>query len=195
MKERVLIGAGGHAREVMFQMGKKLSMYVDEKYSNPNEGIFSISDLDPDKHIIMIAIGDPVIRNKIVDDLEAQFSFFTFVHETAIVDDQSRIGHGSFIGAYSIITTNVRIGDHAILNRHCQIGHDSKTGDYLSMMPGSVISGNTHIGNCFYLGTNSSIREGLVITDDVKIGLNSGVIKNISEPGIYGGVPAKKIKT
>jgi len=193
MKERVLIGAGGHAREVMFQMGIKLSMYVDEKYSNPNEGIFSIADLDPDKHIIMIAIGDPVIRNKIANDLNAQFSFFTFVHETAIVDSQSHIGHGSFIGAYSIITTNVRIGDHSILNRHCQIGHDSRTGNYLSMMPGSVISGNVRIGNGFYLGTNSSVKEGLVVTDEVKLGLNSGVIKNISESGVYAGLPAKKI--
>ena len=193
MKERVLIGAGGHAREVMFQMGIKLSMYVDEKYSNPNEGIFSIADLDPDKHIIMIAIGDPVIRNKIADDLDVRFSFFTFVHKTAIVDDQSHIGRGSFIGAYSIITTNVRIGDHTILNRHCQIGHDSRTGNYLSMMPGSVISGNVHIGNGFYLGTNSSVKEGLVITDGVKVGLNSGVVKSIDQPGIYGGTPAKKI--
>ena len=193
MKERVLIGAGGHAREVMFQMGIKLPMYVDKNYSNPDLGIFSITDLDPDKHIIMIAIGDPVIRNKIANDLNAQFSFFTFVHETAIVDSQSHIGHGSFIGAYSIITTNVRIGDHSILNRHCQIGHDSRTGNYLSMMPGSVISGNVRIGNGFYLGTNSSVKEGLVVTDEVKLGLNSGVIKNISESGVYAGLPAKKI--
>jgi UDP-3-O-[3-hydroxymyristoyl] glucosamine N-acyltransferase len=41
------------------------------------------------------------------------------------------------------------------------------------------------------LGTNSSIKEKLFINDDVVIGLNSGVVNNITKPGVYVGTPAK----
>jgi UDP-3-O-[3-hydroxymyristoyl] glucosamine N-acyltransferase len=61
-------------------------------------------------------------------------------------------------------------------------------------MPCSVVSGNCTIGNRVYLGTNSSIREKIEICDDVTIGLNSGVVKNIKESGVYVGSPSKKIK-
>ncbi|NBP57047.1 hypothetical protein EBU71_11055 [bacterium] len=60
------------------------------------------------------------------------------------------------------------------------------------MMPGSIISGNVTIGDNFYLGTNSSIREKLNICDDVVVGLNSGVIHNIQESGVYVGTPSVK---
>ena len=38
------------------------------------------------------------------------------------------------------------------------------------------------------------IREKISICDDVIIGLNSGVVGDIVESGVYVGTPAKKIK-
>jgi predicted acyltransferase (DUF342 family) len=54
-------------------------------------------------------------------------------------------------------------------------------------MPGSIVSGNVHIGNKIYLGTNSSIKEKLTIIDDVSIGLNTGIVKSIDKSGTYVG--------
>jgi UDP-3-O-[3-hydroxymyristoyl] glucosamine N-acyltransferase len=104
------------------------------------------------------------------------------------------IGEGSFIGAYSILTTNIKIGKHALLNRTNHIGHDTVIGDYFSAMPGAIISGDVTIYDCVYMGTNSSIREKLNIHSLSIIGMNSCVIKNINEPGVYGGVPSRKLK-
>ena len=61
-------------------------------------------------------------------------------------------------------------------------------------MPGSVVSGNVTLGNKVYLGTNSSIKEKITICDDVIIGLNTGVVKDIKDSGTYVGYPIKKIK-
>ncbi len=61
-------------------------------------------------------------------------------------------------------------------------------------MPGAIVSGNVRIFDAVYLGTNSSIKEKTSIHSFTTIGLNSGVIKSIEEPGVYGGTPAKKIK-
>jgi UDP-3-O-[3-hydroxymyristoyl] glucosamine N-acyltransferase len=67
-------------------------------------------------------------------------------------------------------------------------------GNYFSVMPNSVISGNVIIYDCVYIGNNSSIKEKTLIHSLITIGLNTGVVKNIEEPGIYVGTPAKKIK-
>jgi UDP-3-O-[3-hydroxymyristoyl] glucosamine N-acyltransferase len=110
------------------------------------------------------------------------------------MSDDVEIGEGSFIGAYSILTTNIKIGKHALLNRGNHIGHDCEIGDYFSAMPGTIVSGNDKIYDLVYLGTNSSIREKIKITNSVTIGMNSVVVNNIEESGVYVGVPSKKIK-
>lgn len=191
--ERALIGYGGHAREVMYQMGINLPCFVNDNLVCENT--LPLSSIDVDQYEFMIAIGDSKNRYELIKKLPKNVKFFTFIHPTALIMDKNiEIGIGSFIGAYSILTTNIEIGSHSILNRGCQIGHDSTIGDYLSMMPNSVISGNCNIGNRVYIGTNASIREKISICDDVTIGLNSGVIRDINISGIYGGVPCKKIK-
>jgi UDP-3-O-[3-hydroxymyristoyl] glucosamine N-acyltransferase len=110
------------------------------------------------------------------------------------MDNNIEIGEGSFIGANSILTTNIKMGKHAILNRGVQVGHDSQIGNFFSAMPGVIVSGNVRINDFVYMGNNSSIREKLLVGGLVIIGMNSAVVKNIKEPGVYGGVPAKKIK-
>lgn len=51
----------------------------------------------------------------------------------------------------------------------------------------------TRIANNVLIGSNSSILP-VSITDNVIIGAGSVVTKNITEPGVYAGNPAKKIK-
>lgn len=191
--KKALIGYGGHAREVMNQIGDFLPCFVDDQYVC--DKTFSLSSIDVNDYEFMVTIGDCKLRHEMVEKLPKNVKFFTFIHPTALILDKSiKIEEGSFIGAYSIITTNIKIGKHSILNRGCHIGHDSNIGDYLSMMPNSVISGNCNIGNRVYVGTNASIKQNISICDDVTIGLNAGVVKDIFEPGTYVGVPAKKIK-
>ena len=190
--KKVLIGNGGHAREVMAQMGVKLDRFVDDQYVD--EETFPISKLDPEKHAVMIAVADSKDRFDIVQRLPKGVQFFNFIHPTALIMDNVEIGEGSFIGAYSILTTNIKIGKHAILNRGNHIGHDCRIGDYFSAMPGAIVSGNVTIYSLVYMGTNSSIREKLSIHSLSTIGMNSSVIKNIENSGTYAGCPAKYIK-
>ena len=190
--ERALIGAGGHAREVMMQMGEQLPCFVDDQYVTKDT--LPLSLFNPDKYVVMIAIGDSTQRLQMVLKMPPNTRYFTFTHPTAIIGDHVDVGDGSFIGAYSIITTDVVIGKHTILNRANHIGHDTKIGLGLSMMPGSIVSGNCEIGNSVYIGTNATIKQRVRITNSVTIGLNSGVVKDIKDSGTYVGTPAKKIK-
>lgn len=191
--KKALIGYGGHAREVLQQIGIDIPCFVDDQFLT--DKTFPLSELDVEKYEVMVAIANPTDRKNIVKSLPKNTKFFTFIHPTALILDKNvKIGEGSFVGAYSILTTNITIGSHCILNRSNHVGHDSIIGDYFSAMPGSIVSGNCIIGNEVYLGTNSSVREKITISDNVLVGLNSGIVSNINESGVYVGLPAKKIK-
>jgi sugar O-acyltransferase (sialic acid O-acetyltransferase NeuD family) len=189
--KRALFGHGGHAREVMTQMGEIIPCFVDDQYVT--EKTLPISSFDPDEYEIMIAVANSRDRFDISCKLPEKTKYFSWVHPTALlIGNDIEIGDGSFVGAYSIITTNIKIGKHAILNRFNQIGHDCVIGDFFSMMPGSIVSGNVIIGDVVYIGNNASIREKISINNFVTIGMNGAVVKDITESGVYVGVPTKK---
>ena len=191
--KKALIGYGGHAREVMAQMGTKLTCFVDDEYVT--EETKPISEFNPLEYVLMVAIADSSDRFNIVQKLPKETKYFTWIHPTALImGEDIEIGEGSFIGAHSILTTNIKIGNHAILNRSNHIGHDCNIGNYFSAMPGAIVSGNVKIHDCVYMGNNSSIKEKLSIHSLSKIGMNAAVVKHIESSGTYVGTPAKKIK-
>lgn len=192
--KKAFIGNGSHYREVAAHGNYNLIRFVEDEFYTGEEMTQPLSKFDSSQYEVMIAIGDSKIRSKIQKKLPEDTTYFTFIHPSAILlDTNITIGHGSFIGANCVITTNVKIGSHAILNRNINIGHDCIIGDFFSAMAGTVVSGNVSIGNNCYLGNNSSIREKISICNDVTIGMNGCVVKKIIEPGTYVGVPVKKI--
>lgn len=194
-----IFGHGGHAREVYwcldFAQRVNCKFFVDDEYFQGGENILPISEFEPEEYQMIVAVADPKARKSIIDKLPSETKYYTFIHPTAqILGPDVWISEGCYIGPNSIVTTNITIGKHAILNRGNQIGHDCVIGDYFSAMPGAIVSGNVNIGNCVYIGSNTSIREKINISDNVVIGLNSGVVRDIKESGTYGGLPAEKIK-
>jgi len=190
--KKALVGYGGHAREVMAQMGVKLTCFVDDAYVV--EGTLPLSKFNPKKYALMVAVADAKDRFDIVQRLPKETKYFTWIHPTALImGNDIEIGEGSFIGAYSILTSNIKLGKHTILNRGNHVGHDCEIGDYFSAMPGAIVSGDVKIYDCVYMGNNSSIREKLSIHSMCKIGMNAAVVKHIEDSGAYVGVPAKKI--
>lgn len=191
--KRAIFGFGGHAREILSIIPNIDKIYVDDKFVTSQT--HPISEFKPEEHEIMVCVSNPNDRSEIVNKLPSNTNYFTYIHPTSIIFSDITIGKGSYIGPYCVLTNNIILGSHTLLNRMNQIGHDCTIKNFVSMMPGSIISGNCVLGNRVYIGSNSSIKEKISICDDVTIGLNSGVVKNIIEGGIYGGVPVKKIKS
>lgn len=187
-----LFGYGGHAREVACQIDQKVTFFVDDQYAN--DIAKPISKFNPQEYAMMVAVADSKDRFDIVQRLPKKTQYFTFIHPSVqIMDDNIEVGEGSFIGANSILTTNIKLGKHTLLNRGNHIGHDCVIQDYFSVMPGAIISGNVTIGDCVYVGTNSSIKEKMIICSGVTIGSNATVVKHIVKSGTYVGVPTSKI--
>ena len=188
-----LFGYGGHAKEVACQMGKEVTFFVDDEYSNNIAK--PISTFNPKEYMMIVAVADSKDRARVINKLPKETKYFTFIHPSAhIMNDNIEIGYGSFIGANSILTTNIKLGNHTLLNRGNHIGHDTIAGDFFSMMPCAVIGGNVTLGDNVYLGSCSNVREKIYVNSNVVIGMNAAVVKDIKTPGVYVGVPAKKIK-
>ena len=188
-----LFGYGGHAREAACQIDQEVTFFVDDKYSN--DVAKPISEFDPEEYMMIVAVADSKDRAEVVSKLPKETKYFTFIHPSVqIMDDNIEVGYGSFIGANSILTTNIKLGKHTLLNRGNHIGHDSVAGDFFSMMPCAVIGGNVTLSDNVYLGSCSNVREKINVNSNVVIGMNAAVVKDINKSGTYVGVPAKKIK-
>lgn len=197
--KNAIIGFGGFAKEVYYSMvssNEEVSnFFVNDQYYTGQRNVLPLSQFDENEYRVVIAIGDPVLRKCVIDGLPKDTKYFTHIHKSVIIlSDDVTIGDGSIICSGTILTNNIRLGKHSHLNLMTTIGHDTKIGDFFTTAPGAKISGNCNIGDCVYIGTNSSIREKINVCHNVTIGLNTGVVKNIEEPGIYVGSPAKKIK-
>lgn len=208
-KKICIVGAGGFGREALcclidgiarttFKIEEIVCFMVDDADLKESKimGIDVIpqSMFDPTLYRVVVAIGDPYSRKKVVDSLPAETTYTKIIHPSAVISDWVEIGEGSIITAGTILTCNIKIGKHAQLNLHTTIGHDCIMGDYFTTAPAANISGNCHFGDSVYFGTNSAARQGVNICSNVTIGMGGVVIKDISEEGIYIGNPLKKLE-
>jgi sugar O-acyltransferase (sialic acid O-acetyltransferase NeuD family) len=194
--KQALIGAGGHAQEVRAHVGSfTMKCFVDDEYWRENNNhILPLSQFDPTEYEVMIAIANPQSRYEMSTKLPGNTKYFSYIHPSAQILSPVSIGHGSFIGANCVLTCNIQIGNHAILNRAVHIGHDCIIRDYFSAMPGVIISGDVKIQDKVYIGNNASVKEKTIINESITIGSNATVVKDLIESGTYVGVPVKKIK-
>lgn len=122
-----------------------------------------------------------------------------------------RIGSNSFVGPFVEIQKDVSIGERCKVQSHtficelvtigddCFIGHGVMFVNDLFSIGGpargdKALWKSTHIGNHVSIGSNATILP-VAICHHVVIGAGSVVTKDINEPGIYAGNPAKKLRS
>lgn len=106
------------------------------------------------------------------------------------------IGKNSLIGAGSIIArgtfSDTVIGDECELNAGTSLGHNCKVGNKTMLLGSNRISGNTIIGErCEII--SASIKNRIIIGDDVKVGIGSVIIKDIESGKKVFGNPARVV--
>lgn len=208
--DRILIaGASGFGKETLtcvidcfdldvLKLGEKICFLETEEFCKKTSiikgiPVISTNQFVPNNFQVVVGIGDPSLRRKIVEELPKETRYLTLVHPSAVVSKWVEIGEGSIVTAGTIITVDVKIGKHAHLNLHTTIGHDCTIGDYFTTAPGVNVSGLCNIGNAVYLGSNCVVKQDVSICDNVTVGMGSVVTKNIKEQGVYIGAPSVKV--
>lgn len=108
------------------------------------------------------------------------------------------IGDNSGIGMNCRIPPNTSIGNDVMMGPDCIIypsNHKFDRTDIPMNQQGFTETSQTIIGNDVWIGGRVIILPGKIIADGVIVAAGSVVTKNLEPYGIYGGNPAKLIKS
>ena len=212
LKEIAVFGAGGFGLEVAMLIEQineeshdwNLIGFFDDGV-NAGKIINGYSVLGGTKEInqwdrelfLVFALGLPITKKAVFEKIQNKnISYPALVHPNVIIGKSKyvTIGEGCIITAGNIITTNISIGKHVILNLACTVGHETEIGDFSSFMPTCNISGEVKIGEANFWGTGAKVINRVNIGNNVIVGAGAVVNKDIPDNVVAVGVPAKVIK-
>ena len=151
----------------------------------------------PDELHLVFALGLPRIKKTVYQAIENDRIRYPIIIHPSVITGKSgyvEIGEGSIICAGTIITTNIVIGRHVILNLACTVGHETKIGDFSSFMPACNISGEVNIGEATFWGTGAKIINRKKVGNNVTVGAGAVVIADLGDDLTAVGVPAVPVE-
>jgi len=213
MENIVILGSGGFAKEVAFLIeeiniiNKKWNVlgFVGGSEKEVNKSKYRVIGNDDwlkninVKTSVAIGIGEPSLLKKIIQNLNSaknsHLIFPNLIHPSVIYDSpRVSLGQGNIICAGTIMTTDISIGNFNIFNLSCTLGHDAKIGNYNVLNPTVNISGGVNIQDGCLIGTGAQVLQYKRLVNNVIVGAGAVVTKDLSEPGVYVGTPAIKMK-
>ncbi len=210
MQEIVIVGGGGHAR-VVASVIKKLSSFKAIGYSDREDhgALLGIPFLGQDSSLLPLVAAHPDLgavlavgqvgtgekRQALWNSLKAlRLSFPVVVSPDAVVNEDVVLGEASAVMDGAVVNCGARVGRGAILNTNSTIEHDVALGDWVHISPGATLSGGVVVGSGSMIGAGATVIEGVHIPAATFIGAGSTVINSLTEPGVYVGSPARRIR-
>lgn len=205
MKDLVIVGRGGFAREVKWIVdcidrsaeNWNFLGYIDKDSNKPDvigDDTYVLNRKE--KLSVLLAIGNPQIRNKIYSVYKKNnfLEFPNLIDPSVKMSESVNLGEGNIICANNILTVDISLGNFNIINLGCTFGHDVRVGDFNTVNPGSNISGNVLLKDYTEIGTGTKIIQGITIEQGVITGAGSVITSDIPAQTTVVGVPAKIIK-
>jgi sugar O-acyltransferase (sialic acid O-acetyltransferase NeuD family) len=188
---RLLIaGAGGFGRDIyeLIRAGADRSGCLDVAFLDdrlfgrntcelPAAVLGTIRDYRPNQEdSVLVAVNDPQ-RRKAVSELILKNGgrLYTFIHNTAIVARNSRIGNGCVLFPFTCVGPNATLDAGVVLNYYASIGHDANAGAYSVISPYATLNGNAKTGEGVFLGTHATINPGVSVGKWSKVSAGSAV--------------------
>lgn len=209
MKRVVVIGAGGHGREVAdilrAQGETDVIGFVDEKreiHGNDVDGLRVLGDwawfegVDRAEIAVVCAVGLPESCRRLTQHAESLgLSFATAISPLAHISRFARLGEGVTVFPFAVINTGAVVESHGILNIAATASHDTKIGRYANINPGAHLAGNVTIGEGCYIGMGANVIQGRSIGAWSVVGAGAVVTRDVPAGVITAGVPAKILRT
>ncbi len=212
MKDLIIFGASGFGREVAWLVERinkisptwNLQGFMDDDDSiqgseiNGYRVLGKLGDIRRYQDTYFAcAVGSSRIREKIInrmEEVDPDVKFATLIDPSVEASDLIAIGEGTIICAHTVLTVNVSIGKHVMVNLDCTIGHDAVLNDFATLYPSVNVSGMTNIGYGSELGTGMQIIQGKTVGEYSIVGAGAVVVKDIPAKCTAVGSPARPIK-
>jgi sugar O-acyltransferase (sialic acid O-acetyltransferase NeuD family) len=207
----VIVGAGGHGREVHDialaaaddgHAGCSIVGFVDdnpvpetvaavERRGVPVLGPVAQLALLPSSVQVLIGVGSATVRARLADHPDVRGRGApVLVHPSATVGTLAELGPGTVVWPGARVSTAVRTGRHVHVNQNATVGHDAVLEDFATLHPAAAVSGSVLLGRAATMGANSFIRQGLRLGETSFAGAGSVVVRNVPDGVTVVGVPA-----
>ncbi len=212
MKNIIIIGAGGHGREVADILrqqqahGGKFNLYgfVDDNDNLHGKQIDGLTVLGGwswlekakrEEISVICAVGLPEVRKRVVSRaLDLGLSFASAVSPLAYVSPSAKIGQGVMIFPFAGVSTATEISDHVSIHGMSLVGHDTKIGRYAAISPGVNLAGAVSVGEGCWLGIGANVIQGITIGEWSFVSVGAAVTRDVLSRVVAAGVPARAIK-
>ena len=195
MKNRILIGAGGHCNSCIdvIELEKKYKIIglVDDKKKIKN---LKYKILGNDKnlkilltkskfaHISIGQINNFKKREEIFLNLKKiGFKMPSIISPLAYVSPKAKIGEGTIVMHGAIINRGALIGNNCIVNTKALIEHDTSVGDNCHVSTRSTLNGGVIIGNNSFIGSHAILKQNIKVGKNCFVNANLFVNKNIKD--------------
>jgi sugar O-acyltransferase (sialic acid O-acetyltransferase NeuD family) len=199
----LLFGAGGHGRVVadacLRQAGPPRLVASDRDGSLcegnllPGVPLIRLEALGDGISSVHVAIGHNPSREKESHALGTE-RLVSVLHPHASVSDQANIGAGSFVAAQAVVAPGASLGRGVIVNHAAVVDHDAVVGEFSHIAPGAVLGGGVCIGARVLVGAGAVVLPGMSVCADALLGAGAVVCAPIEFPGVYVGVPARRVE-
>lgn len=200
----LIIGASGHGK-VLADIALSMNRWQNVAFLDDDKNIHSSMGLEVigasedvirhiDQYEIIVGIGNNKTRQNIHEMLETLgASIPKLIHPSAVIGSQVDIGVGTVVMAGVVVNCCTNIGKSCIINTGSTVDHDNHIEDFVHISPGVYLAGTVRVGKGSWLGIGSVVSNNINITEGCKVGAGSVVVKDINEPGVYVGVPVRRI--
>jgi sugar O-acyltransferase (sialic acid O-acetyltransferase NeuD family) len=142
---------------------------------------------------VFVAIENPVERRKMIETIEEDRKTkpINAIHPNALIANVKSLSYGIYIGAGSIISTEVKIADNVIIGPGVNLETGVVIEEYAQIGAGTTIGKGAKIEKNVFVGIGSTIVGSLTVGRGSTVGAGSVVIENVPTAKRVFGNPAK----
>ena len=102
-----------------------------------------------------------------------------------------KLGRGVVICPGAILSVDIEVGDFAMVNLNCTIGHDASLGPWTSLSAQCDVTGHVRVADRVFLGSRASIIPGKTVGSRSIVGAGAVVVTHVPADVTVVGIPAR----
>jgi len=142
----------------------------------------------------LLGVGPPAVKADMVRlALARGWVPAAYVDPTAVIGLGVRLGAGCVVCPYSTVSSDAVLGDYVTLNCRSAVGHDSRVGDFSTLLGSNIVNGWVDVGRSVLMGAGSMVHPRRRIGDDATVGMGAVVVNHVRPGSTVFGNPARRI--
>lgn len=120
--------------------------------------------------------------------------FINCISSSAVIVNKIKVDEGIIISPLCYVGSEVQLESFVYVMPNSVISHHSLVGNSTIICSGVTVAGNTSIGRSCYIGAGTTIGDHLELADNIVVGAGSNVVSNLQKSGVYYGNPARWVR-